>query len=392
MRTKIQNQIQIFLLACLFLYCIPAHSKPTWFEPGVYVEYRIVNALASPLEIACSVDFLEPLGVLHRYGIGNHTVFSDLGPDEFRQWVEKRDNFTEKLKQTTGSTYSILLSRNFSSRVLELFKSGNLSANTRIPDEVSGVGYVSPYPGIMIYNASYSWWVLGFKNSLAEVKVRFNGSIGEYLEVKDFNRTLLLVNKSIDQTFTVLIDPDTREAFTHEGEYLGVVPFWVTDLIPGQNVTVLSFYNSTIGGVVSGDYEIKTPLGVFKSYIITRTERTVTFPGMRAVCFDRVKGILLSTSYGYSDPILLRFMNISFIYLLPTRMEISRLEHIEPPREIIPRELMLGLLGLAMLGAALLVLLFIRFRRKQLMKAQADNQNDNTLFALHIGTSALASL
>lgn len=97
------------------------------------------------------------------------------------------------------------------------------------------------------------------------------------------------------------------------------------------------------------------------------------FPGMKAMCFDRVKGILLST-YGYSDPILLHFMNVSFIDTAGKYMQISRLERIEPPKEIAPRELILELLRLAMLGAALLLPLFVRFRRKQLMEARTDNK------------------
>ncbi|MGQ9597063.1 MAG: hypothetical protein ACUVQY_00355 [Thermoproteota archaeon] len=231
------------------------------------------------------------------------------------------------------------------------------------------------YGGYRIYNASYSWWVVGFKGSLAEVKVRFNGSIGGYVsEVEDIH----LINKSIDQTFAVLIDPDTREVFTEDGERLGVAPFWITDLTVGRNVTILSLYNNTIKGVVGGEFETKTPLGFFKSYIIMRIERTVTFPGMKAMCFDRVKGILLST-YGYSDPILLHFMNVSFIDTAGKYMQISRLKRIEPPKEIAPRELILGLLGLAMLGAALLIPLFVRFRRKQLMEAQTDNKNGDMI-------------
>lgn len=94
---------------------------------------------------------------------------------------------------------------------------------------------------------------------------------------------------------------------------------------------------------------------------------------MKAMCFDRVKGILLST-YGYSDPILLHFMNVSFIDTAGKYMQISRLERIEPPKEIAPRELILELLRLAMLGAALLLPLFVRFRRKQLMEARTDNK------------------
>lgn len=68
-------------------------------------------------------------------------------------------------------------------------------------------------------------------------------------------------------------------------------------------------------------------------------------------------------------------MNVSFIDTAGKYMQISKLERVEPPKEIIPRELISGLLGLAMLGAALLILLFVRFRRKRLMEAQMDNKN-----------------
>lgn len=366
--------LSLFISALLFSCFIPVYSKPTWLKPGVYIEYKIVDAWAHPLAIAYTVDLLEPLGLLHRHRVGNFTVFSDLEPDEIRRIMEKW-NLTEKIGRN-----AVILSMNFSSRMLELFESGKLSPNTRIPADISGVGYYF-LNGIKIYNASYSWRVVGFKGSLAEVRVRFNGSIGEYVsEVEDIH----LVNKSIDQTFIVLIDPDTREVFTEDGERLGVVPFWITDLIVGRNVTVLSLYNNTINGVVDGEFETETPLGVFKSYIITRTERTVTFPGMKAMCFDRVKGILLSTSFGYSDPILLRFMNVSFINIAGKSMKISRLENVEPPREIIPREQIHGLLGLAMLGAALLILLFVRFRRRRLMEAQANDQTGITIITLSI--------
>jgi hypothetical protein len=354
----------IYLLFSSFTSLV--YSKPVWLETGVYIEYKIVDAEAASIVLNVPIDLLESFGLLHKYKVGNFTIYIDLDPNEFEEWLKRQNptGFTGVL----GEGFFIISLQAFYIRLSELSESGQLPSH--IPEKVST--YQLLFSKYRIYNASYSWSVIGFTDSLAEVKVRFNGLVGEYAGTE----TISLVDKYIDQTFIILVNPDTREVFTQDGKYLGVVPFWVTGLDVGRSVMILSLYNHTIGGVVGGELEVKTPLGIFQSYTIGETEKTITFPSMKFMRFDKIKGILLST-HGYSDPVLLHFMNISFIDTGSTGMVISKLELVEPPKKIIPREQVWGLLGLALIGLALLVSVFAIFRRKRLMEAQAEYNAHN---------------
>ncbi|MGQ9597064.1 MAG: hypothetical protein ACUVQY_00360 [Thermoproteota archaeon] len=99
MRIMVLKRIQIFLLTFSFLsYSVSVYSKPTWFEPGVYVEYRIMDASAYNLVLTFPLDWLESFGLLHKYSVGNHTLITDLEPDEFEQWLEEQ-NATEFSKK-----------------------------------------------------------------------------------------------------------------------------------------------------------------------------------------------------------------------------------------------------------------------------------------------------
>ena len=334
------------IVSLVVLYSINyVYSRPPWLKPGLYVEYRLFKASAEEHVLILTYEPLVQLGILHKYRIGNCTIYTDLEPNKFHEWVKRSNLNLMEIGKRAGDMLFIINSVEFNKRVMEAYKLGKIP---KIPEAASTIRWIKGKYDIL--NASYSWRCLGFRKGLAEVIVKFKGWI------RDVNTHEV---KHLDLNFTVYIDPDTRKVFTKDEEYLGIVPFWISNLRVVSRVTVLSLRNHIINGTVDGETEVETPLGTFKAYLISRTDETLIFPRMEFLCFDRVKGILLSTR-NYADPILLHFMNISYIHV--QKMVISKLEYIEPPAKIIPQTWIVQVLGL--IAIALVPIVIVIGRKK----------------------------
>ena len=339
----------LLLTLPLMLSCnvITVCSKPPWLKPGLYVEYKISNGDAVQFVLVVAREILIEEDLLHKYKIGNSTVITDLELEEFMELMRSR-NITD-IGRKPGEFTIISSYSNFHERLIKAYKEGRLP---KIPEEYGS--YVMCQGGYSRVNASYSWLLLGFKDGLAQVNVRFNG----WVKNESTGET-----EHIDFNFTVYIDPDSRKAFTAEGKYLGIVPFWISNAQVGSRVPILSLHGQIINGTISGEADVETPLGAFRAYSIHRTDKTINFPGMEHVYFDRIRGILLSTR-GYADPILLHYMNISCILTGKQPIVVSKLEYYELPSRIIPTWRMLQIAGVIALAAASIIVALTIYMRK----------------------------
>jgi len=284
--------IVIAMLSLVHLNALPSLSGTTLCRPGAYVEYVIKNATAYSEVINVCPEVLVNMGLMYRYEVSDCIVYADspLTVSELREMLERG---------LLGRCCNVILSkRNLYSQVREAALRGDL------PFTVSSPCVLSLRLTLFeVIEAKYYWRVIEVRNdTLAVVEVGFVGRV-----MRPLNRREEFVNS----TFRVLLDLNSRIAYTLDGKSIGVVPYWITGGDKGSVVLLCSVNSILINGTIYEESRIVTPFGAFNVYCV-RSNATLWTPSISRMAFDKRTGLLVSARE-YVDPVLRHFMRISGI-------------------------------------------------------------------------------
>ncbi|RLE75823.1 MAG: hypothetical protein DRJ56_05100 [Thermoprotei archaeon] len=307
-------------------------SKPPWLRRGTYVEYEIADSAASKEILTVSPETLVALGVLRKYALRykNCTVvvYTDLDLEEVERRLEEELKGRRLSEHLTLSMYDHVRLHKVISK---------LAREGKLPLVIEK--YYTHYCTTLfeIVDARYYWRCVGFRDGLALVEAGLVGRIRRYDE-----RAGVWRYGSVNYTFTFLLDPDTRRAYTLDGEYLGVVPYWIPST--ERSFLLYEMFGIAVNGTIRREGVVDTPLGRVDVYYVWAPATLWTFAFTRAA-FDRVTGLLVKTR-DYCDPVLKHFVGISGIS--GEKFVISRVQNVDIPRgygfQIEERLVVLGLI------------------------------------------------
>ncbi|RLE79516.1 MAG: hypothetical protein DRJ51_04305 [Thermoprotei archaeon] len=341
---RLKHLLLLLLIIAVFLAERTLSSKPPWFKKGVYVEYRITDSIASKEIYTVSPEALVALKILYKYEVkyGNYTivVYTDLSLEEVRERLEEM--FKER-KPRAPQTVTM-----FSKGLYEKIKA--LAQEGRLPLVIKK--HYTHYCTTLfhIIDVKYYWKCMGFRNGLALIEVGFIGKIKKFdMQTETWQYSF------INHTFTFLLDPDTRKAYTLGGEYLGVVPYWISGI--ERTFLLYEMFGITVNGTIKEEGVANTPLGKFDVYYVWAPATLWTFPFKQAA-FEKVTGLLVKT-HEYCDPVLKHFMNIAGISCSKNGVfVISRVQNIDISRGYgFQVEEKLIVIGLALLCIPLIFIL-----------------------------------
>ena len=288
-----ESLIVALVLSIISVLTIPiVKTKPNFLVPGVYVEYRLLHAIACKEIISVDLDTLVKHGVLYKYVIGETALYTNV-PEKDLNKVLKNS------KIPIRGNVCIWISYKYGDPYVEVRK---LAAKGILP-LIQGKNVLSLRITLFeIIEAKYYWKCVGFKGKLAVIEAGFVGS------VKDPS---IGEEMFVNRTFSFFLDPESRVAYSLSGEKIGVVPYWTTISKLNEKITIFGLRDIVVNGTVCREEAVKTLLGVFSAYII-EVPATIRTPVLSYIAYDKNTGLLLKT-YSYVDPVLEYFMDIAGI-------------------------------------------------------------------------------